>query len=226
MLLKSLRTAEGRETLQARVYEPVLGRLLADMRAQVLTMCRHMGAQRVLDVCCGPAGVSRVLRQGGLQVCSLDLSWPMLRQGQVNTAAPASGLAPATGLGFVLADAAQIPFVTVNASPSSFDASVLVLGLHALSPLCIPAVVREMLRVAPCAIIADFRLAERNCDILAVALAHGVEWLVGGEHYANYKVFMAAGGIEGLVSRTPAMPCARVRTLGGAASVIALKASA
>lgn len=210
----------------ARAYEPLLGKVLADMRAQVLTLCRHVGAQRVLDMCCGPAGVSRVLRQGGLRVCSLDVSWPMLLQGQTNTATPASGLEPTTGLGFVLADAAQLPFVTANASPASFDATVLVLGLHALSPRLIPVVVREMLRVAPYAIIADFRLAERNCDIPAVALAHSVEWLVGGEHYAHYKIFMAAGGIEGLVSRSPALPCARARTLGGAVSVIALKASA
>ncbi|MEG2173037.1 MAG: class I SAM-dependent methyltransferase [Desulfovibrionaceae bacterium] len=211
-------TPEGRALFVARAYEPVLGKLLAGMRAQVLALCRQFGAHRVLDLCCGPAGLSRLLQGNGLHVCALDLSWPMLRQARHTlTGGPQT-------LGLVQGDATRLPF-SGRASAPDFDIAVLALALHSLSPAQGHCVVREALRVARYCIIADFSLAERNLDMPAVAMAHGAEWLVGGEHYAQYRTFMAAGGIEGFARATGRTLCARCRSMGGAASLIVLQAS-
>lgn len=215
-------TAQWTENIAVRLYEPLLGRLLADTRAQLLDMCHSLGVRRVLDVCCGPAGCSQVLHQGGLQVCGLDYSWLMLRQAQRTMA----GAAFFHGL--LRADAGCLPFASWRThSPTDtafFDAAVLVLALHTMPLAQAQAVVREVLRVTPLCIVVDYRLAERNIDLPAAAFAHSVEWLVGGEHYAHYKKFMAAGAVEGFARLSGFRIGARRRVLGGAGGIIALMA--
>lgn len=232
-------TAQGRESLLARLYEPLLGGLLAGLRAQILALCQELGLHRVLDVCCGPAGCSKVLQQGGIEVCGLDFSWPMLRQAQQNIADTAAGVSSVPAL--LRADATRLPFASrlllsqvppnslaSSAGPVCFDAAVLVLALHTMPFAQAQAVVREALRVAPLCIVADYRLAERNIDLPAAAFAHSVEWLVGGEHYASYKKFMAAGAVEGFVRlsgfRAVLSTSVRRRVLGGAGGIIVLGA--
>lgn len=217
-----LATAQWSEQIAVRLYEPLLGGLLADVRAQVLALCQQLRVRRVLDVCCGPAGCSRVLHQGGLQVCGLDVSWPMIRQAQRTMAGAASFSA------LLRADAMRLPFASraldSSASAAGFDAAVLVLALHTMPLAQAQAVVREVLRVTPLCIVADYRLAERNIDLPAAALAHAVEWLVGGEHYAHYKKFMAAGAVEGFARLSGFRTGARRRVLGGAGEIIVLMA--
>lgn len=236
------------EETMVKAYEPVLGGLLADTREQIVDVCRGLGARRVLDVCCGPGGLTRRMTQVGMEVCGLDMSWPMLRQARKYCGARECAAAPCTRPLLVRADATALPFArghtvpavatdvlfdTVPAVPAiisdcplvpSFDAAILVLALHTMSPSVGQAAVAEMLRVAPYAIVADYRLAERNCDLPAVALGRAVEWLVGGEHYACYKAFMAAGGLEAFARNQGYSPVLRRRILGGAGTIIVLKA--
>lgn len=215
-------TAQWGEKVAVRLYEPLLGGLLSDVRAQVLDLCNSLGVRRVLDVCCGPAGCCRVLHQGGLQVCGLDFSWPMLQQAQRTMAGAASFL------GLLRANAVHLPFASrrldLPASDACFDATVLMLALHTMPLAQAQAVVREALRVSPLCIVADYRLAERNIDLPAAAFAHSIEWLVGGEHYAHYKKFMAAGAVEGFARLSGFRIGARRRVLGGAGGIIVLVA--
>lgn len=131
----------------------------------------------------------------------------------------------------------MLPFASATPSPNadtpvprtptkaSFDIAVLTLALHTMPAAVGQAAVAEMLRVASYAIVADYRLAERNCDLPAVVLGRAVEWLVGGEHYACYTAFMAAGGLEGFACNHGYAPIERRRILGGAGTIIVLKAA-
>lgn len=224
------------EERMAGAYEPLLGSLLGGMRGQILALCQQWGAGQVLDVCCGPGGLTRLMNHAGMEVCGLDVSWLMLRQARKHCAAQGCGgdspswpqLPPL----FVQADATALPFNPSVASPFAaartpiFDVAVMALALHTMPPAIGRAAVAQMLRVARYCIVADYRLAERNCDVPAVALGQAVEWLVGGEHYACYKTFMASGGIEGFAHSQGYSPVDRRRILGGAGAIIVLKAEA
>lgn len=228
----------------ARFYEPLLGSLLADMRGQIVNVCQQWGACRVLDVCCGAGGLTRLMCHAGMEVCGLDVSWPMLQQARKHCAVqragagspPLSHLAPL----FIRADATALPFLPTLATPCPpvsatsfapissplFDVAIMALALHTMPPAIGQAVVAQMLRVARYCVVADYRLAERNCDVPAAALGRAVEWLVGGEHYACYRAFMTGGGIEGFAHSQGYSPIERHRILGGAGAIIVLKAEA
>ncbi len=91
-------------------------------------------------------------------------------------------------------DASHIPFMS-----QTFHVSTLCMAAHTMPIIMAKKVVRELLRVSQRVIIADYCLGERNIFIPGVYMAHGVEWLVGGEHYKNYKKFMRNGALQGFV---------------------------
>lgn len=104
-----------------------------------------------------------------------------------------------------------------------FDAGALVFALHGLPLVRAQELVQKMLADEGYCVIAEYRLAERNLDLPAVALAHTQEWLTGGAHYAHYRAFMAAGALEGFVRALGLAIVARQRAMGGAAAVVTLK---
>lgn len=104
-----------------------------------------------------------------------------------------------------------------------FDAKALVFALHGLPLAQAHDLVREIVQGAGCCVVAEYRLAERNLDLPAVALGHTLECLSGRAHYAHYKAFMAAGALEGFARKAGFAVCARHRVLGGAATVAAFK---
>ena len=188
------------ETWAARWYEPVLGRLLAPLRGHVAQWCEG----RVLDVCCGPGGLARLLCQRGHAVTGLDNDAAML--------AEARKFAPA--MSWLYADAAHMPL-----PDASFDTAVVTLALHAMPLAVAEGTLGEMRRVARRVIVADYCLVERNMAYAGCALAHAVEWLVGGEHYGCYRAFMAAGGMEGLLYRQNMQVVERQGALAGAVTL-------
>lgn len=104
-----------------------------------------------------------------------------------------------------------------------FDTEALVFALHGLPLVRAQELVRSMLLRKGCCIIAEYRLAERNLDLPAVALGHIRECLTGGAHYAHYRAFMTGGALEGFVRASGFVACARQRAMAGAATVAVLK---
>ena len=212
---------ERMASLAARCYEPLLGRVLADLRTQLATCCVGVSAERgeqaeegsgtVLDVCCGPGGLRPYLLKQGMAVVGIDLDAYMLREawrrGNGQGAAPAGSL-------WAQADARQLPFAS-----GCFDIAVVCLALHAMPWDTAVAVLGEMRRVAGRVVIADYCLAERNLALSGCAVAHAVEWLVGGEHYRCYREFMRQGALEGLLHSEGLAVRQRRHALGGAAMV-------
>ncbi len=202
----------------ARLYEPLLGPVLSGLREEVAALCEHPGVvaacpgdgdrpRRILDCCCGPGGLSRLLRERGMEVTGVDMSEPMLEFARRRV----------SGVTFLHADARTLPFVD-----GEFDVAVISLALHSMDAGTADAVLRELLRVAAVVIVADFCLAERNLELPATAAIRVVEWLVGGEHYRNCRRFMEQGGLEGLLYRHQLMVLGRGHALGGGATVAAV----
>lgn len=205
----------------ARLYEPLLGRALSGLRARVLECCAlsatladgrspdYSRSPRVLDCCCGPGGLSRLLRDRGMAVTGVDLSLPMLEVARRR-------VPDAT---FLHVDARALPFAA-----GAYEAAVISLALHAMDAATADVVLSELLRVARVVVIADFCLAERNLEVPAVAVLRAVEWLVGGEHYRNSRRFMEWGGLEGLIHRRGLSVLRRAHALGGGVTVAVVAA--
>lgn len=203
------------EERAARLYEPLLGRLLRPLRDTVLALCPAHG--RILDCGCGPGGLLRLLCAPGRSVTGRSVIGRSVTGVDVSALMLAQARRHAPQAGLVQADAGLLPF-----ADGCFDAACVCLVLHALPAPVADAALREVRRVARRVILADYVLAERNLALPAVLLAHGVERCVGGDHYRNYRAFMRNGALEGLLYRHGAQPVERHDAFAGAGRVCVL----
>lgn len=212
-------------------YDLLLNPVLDGVRRAVAEVCRAEGLRRVLDACCGTGRQCAVLRGAGVACVGADLSPAMLRAARTaarvarpcerdaasRRESPSVAAFPSfpCHLPLLRADARGLPF-----ADNAFDAVVLSLALHEMPESTGNAALAEALRVAPRVLLADYRLAERNLDLPAALFVHLPERLAGGEHYRNFRGFMARGGVEGLAQRAGLAVIRRERLLGGAGALL------
>ncbi len=179
-------------SIASHLYEPILGSLLKDLREEVLRqvflpeMCTQERTIRLLDCCCGAGGLLKMAsaKETVSLLAALDMDRHMLQRTKTHLPHVMS----------IQGDASCIPFIS-----KTFHVSTICMALHTMPLITAQKVMHELLRVSKRVIIADYCLGERNIFIPAVYMAHSVEWLVGGEHYANYKKFMQNGALQGFV---------------------------
>ncbi len=206
--------------LMAYCYEPLLGSLLKNMRQEVCSLMQELcntslshALVTYVDCCCGAGGLidsvhkKKLSTSYQIKVIGVDYSIAML-----NRAKKDFSQTP-----WVQGNVLQLPFAT-----QSIDIVTICMALHTMDKEQAKHIMHELSRVAKNVIIADYCLAERNISLPATFLAHGIEALLGGEHYKNYKIFMKNGAIEGLLQRCQQTARARRSVFGGAGSVILL----
>ncbi len=223
------------EQRAASLYEPLLGPILRGLRQEVYDVIydhvlkdqvadvSSLRPVRILDCCCGAGGFLDFLQHKSKQLnhvfCfGLDLSPAMLHAAQKRL--HKSHQSAEQKHYIIQGDALQLPLAT-----QSVTVATLCMALHTLPVEQGRKLIQELLRVASNVIVADYCLAERNLHVPSTWLAHGVECLVGGEHYATYKEFMGGGALEGFCHTEGLIPQARRFTLGGAGQVVLLHSS-
>ena len=172
----------------ASYYDFLTRRALASARRRVTALCRKKGFTRVLDLGCGTGAQYAVLRQKGIRTVGLDASSAMIRTARRSLSEKNPAFSPALVHG-----ALPLPF-----AGHSFDAVILSLILHE-SEAGGAALLREALRVAPYAVILDWRMPERNLDLPGLAVMHMIERLAGREHYRHFCRYTAGGWLRGLL---------------------------
>ena len=197
-----------------QIYEAMLEPLLRSFRTTVTTVCQRLNSQHVLDVGCGPAGQGRKLAMTGIACTGLDNAPAMLA-----AASRQAKATPGNLLTIMHGDATALPF-----ADHSVDTVLLSLIVHQMAAPLRQAALAEALRVGQRVVIAEYRLPERNLDYPGHWIGCGAERLAGPVHYGHYRLFMAQGGIEGLVMRCQRPVQYRETVLMGAASVVALGA--
>ncbi len=205
-------------TKSAALYEPLLGPVLRGLRREVCQLrdvCVPKGSAMqakysMLDCCCGAGGLLHMALQeqnSFWQGIGLDMSESMLHEAQKRV--PQAD--------FIQGDGTCLPLAT-----QSIHVATCCMALHTLPYVQAQQILQELLRVAQYVIVADYTLTERNIYFPSACLAHGVEALVGGEHYACYKDFMRGGAVEGFLYKQGLEVRERRMTLGGAGLVLLL----
>lgn len=195
-------------------YDFLLNPVLDGVRQRVARVCRTEGLHKVLDACCGTGRQCAALRAAGIACVGSDMSPSMLRVARVARMARVAQAAHVPSA-VLRADARCLPF-----ADNAFDGVVLSLALHEMPEEMRRGALAEAVRVASRVLLVDYRLPERNIDVPAALLAHLVERIVGGEHYRNYREFMACGAVEGLAHRAGLEVTRRERLFGGAGAVL------
>ncbi len=170
-------------------YRTLIDPLLSGIRGRLASMV--FPGERVIDIACGTGALSLAMARHASQVTGIDLSEDM-----ITTARRTSQKHQSTNISFLLLDATDL-----SCYPDcSFDVAVSTLAMHQFDPETGVKVLREMRRLAKRIIIADY-----NCPMTpgpAAWLAWGIERMAGGDHYRNFRQYMAGGGLNKLAEET------------------------
>lgn len=166
----------------ARWYDPATAWFLRPVRRRMAALCREKGWENVLDIGCGTGETVSLLRQEGIRTAGLDNSPSMLFEARRRH----------PDMGGLIFSGLPAPF-----PDGSFDATILSLILHE-SREGSRAVLLEALRLAPYALILEWRMPERNLDYPGQIITHSIERLAGKAHYARFRSFARTGWLRGL----------------------------
>ncbi len=184
---------EHKDKFVAHYYELAFGLLLKGVRRRIIDASEINNQASVLEVACGTGEQALLYAKEGAAVTALDLSEEML--------AVANSKRGRYQLKFLQGDAANLPF-----DDNQFDLTTITLTLHEINPDMRDKVIEEMKRVTKSdgrIIVADYSISQGRgfLSYLGGLAIFGIEKLVGGDHYKNYREFMKNGDIYALVQK-------------------------
>ena len=163
----------------ARIYDKVLHIPVRNIRRSVAEALISEGAVSVIDLCCGTGNQITYLREAGVGgAVGVDVSENMLQQAWRN------GLKDIC----LKMDASETTF-----DDNAFDAAIMSFSLHEMNANIAKKVFLESKRIVKpggLILVVDYCF-DKNTRISGRFAVRVVEKLVGGDHYRNFKYFMA-----------------------------------
>ncbi len=163
----------------ASVYDTVLLLPIRKIRKSVRDVLIHTGAESVIDLCCGTGNQILYLQKAGIKnLVGVDMSENMLQQ------AWRKGLKDIC----LQKDASQTGF-----EDDAYDAAIMSFCLHETQAYTAEGIfseARRIVRPGGLLIVVDYSF-DQHTQPLGRFAARAVEKMVGGEHYQNFKHFMA-----------------------------------
>jgi ubiquinone/menaquinone biosynthesis C-methylase UbiE len=176
----------------ARFYNPVVEPWLRSVKKKIVQECLRLNLSRVLDVGCGTGTLAGMLRKEGIQAVGLDPSPGMIR---VSRGISRGSFALVRGRGDGL------PFFS-----GSFDGVIFSMVIHESPPSRRREMLEDALRVLDpggTLFILDYHCPSTASGRAAGAIEYLVEWVVGGEHFRNYRRFMQEGALPAFLAHLP-----------------------
>ncbi len=163
----------------ARIYDKVLHIPVRNIRRSVAEVVKNTGCTKVIDLCCGTGNQVTYLREAGIgQAVGIDISDNMLHQAWRN------GLKDDC----LKMDASETAFHN-----QEFDAAIMSFSLHEMPAETARKIFDESRRIVKpggLLIVVDYSF-DKHTQPLGRFAARAVEKFVGGDHYRNFKYFMA-----------------------------------
>ena len=153
----------------------------------------------VIDIGCGPGSLSILLSGKASHVTGIDIDDDMLK----------SAIREASGKGIV-----NLDFLNRDATNLSdygdreFDVAVTSMTVHQFGADNAISILSEMKRIASRVVIADYNYPMPSG--FSKWFAWFIEWLAGGEHYRNFRVFMQKGGLHYFTEKAGLKPVSSV----------------
>jgi len=190
----------------APVYDIVLYPFVHSLRLKLLDICIQQNYSSILDVCCGTGRQLKMLRKHGFHVQGVDLSREMLKVSKKGPHAPHCVNEDATDMSF---------------GADSFEAAMTTFALHEKPAPIAGAIVKEMIRVVKPEghlLLTDFNFTTRSSKV-SRGIIRMIEWNAGGEHYKNFREFIAFGGVPKLIE---GLPLEHIETIDAGMNSIAI----
>jgi ubiquinone/menaquinone biosynthesis C-methylase UbiE len=171
------------------LYRVFIDPLINGLRRRVASMI--LPGEKVIDIACGTGALSLAMARNAGHVTGIDFSDDM-----ITTARRTAQRRRVANVSFELLDATDL-----SCYPDlSFDVAVSTLAMHQFEPETAVKVLGEMRRLAKRIIVADY-----NCPMTpgpAAWLAWGIERAARGDHYRNFRKYMARGGMSRLAEES------------------------
>ena len=190
----------------ARIYDPLVEPVLTGLRENLTETLVEIEIRNILDVGCGTGSQLRRLAATGIHCTGVDRSDGMLRVARKKS----------SGIDYIQADATALPF-----RDQHFDAVLISLALHEKSPEEGHLILKEMLRVLKSdgyLIIVDYHFTENRKWIADKAVSFA-EFMVGGEHYRNFRHYRRNGELASIIDGLPMRHYASRDFAGGTISL-------
>lgn len=173
-------------------YSTVFDSLLQDVRAGAVELSGMKPEDRALDVCCGTGDQVFHYARRGVIAAGIDINPNMIKLAERTKSK--LGL---TNVSFQVANAANLPF-----DDNFFDYASISLALHEIERTVRDKIISEMKRVVKIKgglIFVDYQVPlPRN---FYGYLFKVVEFIARGDHYKNFRDFLAQGGLAQLLPR-------------------------
>ncbi len=171
--------------LAAKIYDPLLAKPLDGIRRRVLLEAKRTGAKHIIDLCCGTGHQLKYFTADNSfeRVVGVDLSPDMLN------------VAKGYGVECHLGDATKTGF-----NDNEFDLSMVSFALHEKPFDLARQIVREAIRITRPGgyFFAVDYVYDNKTRPRGKRATWTVEFLVGGEHYRNFRKYLKAGGLPEL----------------------------
>ena len=176
----------------AKWYDRFIEPLNVSLRQIGLKMCPATEGTIVLDVGCGTGTHLDLYQKAGCEVFGIDSSSAMLEVARNKLGQRAT---------LHLGDASQMPY-----EDGMFDLVIITLTLHEMPTPTRSAVlseVKRVLRQSGQLLVIDYHTGPIRFPRgwLGKGLITIIEFLAGGEHFRNYREFLATGGMQALSQR-------------------------
>jgi ubiquinone/menaquinone biosynthesis C-methylase UbiE len=170
---------------------PSLYSLMVDTQVQRMRVkvCRHIPKQsNVIDIACGTGAQAFHLAEKCRSITGIDIWEPM-----INYAEKKRQKLNIPNLTFQIADANDLS----HFKDKEFDFSIMSLALHQFPPADRIRIMKEAVRISKKMIIADYATPlPRNIYGIGTKI---VERLAGKQHFLNFKSYISAGGLSGII---------------------------
>ena len=175
----------------AKWYDLVIEPLVKTLRTTGLGLFPPVAGMSVLDIGCGTGTHLGIYRQAGCRVYGIDLSPAMLNVARSKLTGQA---------GLCLGDGSRMPF-----ADESFDLITAMFALHAMPPSPRRQIISEAkrgMRHDGRFLVIDYHPGPLRFPAgwFYKSVIAGIEFLAGGEHFANYRGFIANGGLAFLLT--------------------------